>query len=160
MVEEQGFKTVRTKVGDTYVSERLLSRGDFGGEPSGAWVFPKNSMCPDGIYAAAMLASIASKDSLSSLVNAVPQYPIIRGSVPKSAAASGLDVASLPTKPVRVESTDGSKLIFDDGWVLIRPSGTEPKVRITAEGKTQAVANRLYDMVVKSIQQSGPGGKL
>jgi phosphoglucosamine mutase len=160
MVEEQGFKTTRTKVGDTYVSERLLSHGDFGGEPSGAWVFPKSSMCPDGIYAAAMLASITSKDNLSSLVDSVPQYPIIRGNIPKSTFVSELDVGSLPTKPIRVESTDGSKLIFDDGWVLVRPSGTEPKLRITAEAKTQSAANRLYDMVVKSIQRSGPGGRL
>ena len=159
MVEEEGFKTTRTKVGDTYVSERLLSEGEFGGEPSGAWVFPRSSMCPDGIYAAAMIASIASKESLCSLVDAIPEYPIIRGSIPRSGATADLDVASLPTKPIRIESIDGSKLIFDDGWVLVRPSGTEPKVRITAEGKTRAAATRLYDMVVKSIQESGPGGK-
>ena len=52
-VDEVGFSVTRTRVGDTCVSEELRKGGDFGGEPSGSWIFPSISMCPDGIYAAA-----------------------------------------------------------------------------------------------------------
>jgi len=159
MIEEQGIHTIRTKVGDTYVSERLRSWGGFGGEPSGAWVFPKNSLCPDGIYAAAALMSIASRESLSSLVDSVPQYPIIRGSLPSAVGAGSIERIRLAMKPKRIEDTDGVKLIFDDGWVLIRPSGTEPKTRITAEGKTEARARQLYDSAAGLLAATPGGGR-
>ena len=157
-IEEQGLHTIRTKVGDTYVSERLRSWGDFGGEPSGAWVFPKNSLCPDGIYAAALLASIASRKSLASLADSIAQYPIIRGSVPSNGAAPDMDQMKIRLKARQVDSTDGNKYIFDDGWVLVRPSGTEPKIRITAEGRTEARARELYDMAVKSMNVGPSSG--
>ena len=159
IVEEQGMRAVRTKVGDTYVSEQLLRKGDFGGEPSGAWVFPKNSLCPDGIYAAALLASIASENTLSSLVDAIPQYPIIRGSISKADGTPDIEAIVRTETPVRIENVDGSKLIFEDGWVLIRRSGTEPKVRITAEARTEARARQLYDMVVNSTHKVSSGGQ-
>ena len=44
------LKSRRTKIGDTWVSEELKKGGDFGGETSGAWIFPSISLCPDGIY--------------------------------------------------------------------------------------------------------------
>jgi len=136
-----------------------LRKGDFGGEPSGAWVFPKNSLCPDGIYAAALLASIASENTLSSLVDAIPQYPIIRGSISKADGTPDIEAIVRTETPVRIENVDGSKLIFEDGWVLIRRSGTEPKVRITAEARTEARARQLYDMVVSSSHKVSAGGQ-
>ncbi len=51
----------RTPVGDVMSLEALLSWGSFGGEPSGAWIFPGHSLCPDGPYAAALLCEIASE---------------------------------------------------------------------------------------------------
>ncbi len=159
MVEEQGMRIVRTKVGDTYVSERLLSGGDFGGEPSGAWVFPRSSLCPDGIYAAALMASIASENVLSAMIDAMPQYPIIRGSISNADGTPDIEAIGRTETPIHVENVDGSKLIFDDGWVLIRPSGTEPKVRITAEARTEARARQLYDMVARSTHKVASGGQ-
>jgi len=50
MIIEEIAEVRRTPVGDTYVSEELLKWGDFGGEPSGAWIFPKISLCPDGPF--------------------------------------------------------------------------------------------------------------
>ena len=58
-IDEVGFIVNRTIVGDTYVSEKLKGGGHFGGEPSGSWVFPSISLCPDGIYAAAQVVAIA-----------------------------------------------------------------------------------------------------
>ncbi len=72
-IDELGFKVTRTKVGDIYVSEALKMHGDFGGEPSGSWVFPGSALCPDGVYAAARLLAIASQHKLSQLVDRIPQ---------------------------------------------------------------------------------------
>jgi len=156
VIEEMGFKVRRTWVGDNYVSEELKKGGDFGGEPSGAWVFPDVSLCPDGIYAAAQIASIASRNKLSKLTDGIPAYPILRGSI----ASDGVAVSALASrleslKPVSVDKSDGFKLDFKDGWLLVRPSGTEPKIRLTAEAKSEARVRELYDSVVTIVKVIG-----
>lgn len=152
-VEEHGFSTVRTKVGDTFVSEELRKGGEFGGEPSGAWIFPKNSLCPDGIYAAAAMVSIASQAKLSTLVDSIPQYPVIRGSIPNSGAGFSDIVQSLSAlKAVKTDNNDGYKLIFDDSWLLVRASGTEPKIRITTEARSETRARQLYDSALEILR--------
>jgi phosphoglucosamine mutase len=154
VIEEMGFKTIRTPVGDTYVSEKLRRGGDFGGEPSGAWVFPTSSLCPDGIYTAAVTAVIAAGNSLSSLAGSIPQYPILRGSIANNGIDFTLIVRSLNgLGESAIDNSDGCKLIFSDGWLLCRPSGTEPRIRITAEANTEARVHDLYDRVVKTINK-------
>ena len=156
VIGEMGFKVRRTRVGDNYVSEELKKGGDFGGEPSGAWIFPKASLCPDGIYAAAQIASVASRNKLSKLTGGIPAYPILRGSI----ASDGVAVSALASrleslKPVSVDKSDGFKLDFKDGWLLVRPSGTEPKIRLTVEARTETRVRELYDSVVTLIKAIG-----
>jgi len=153
-IEEMGFKVRRTRIGDIYVSNDLKNGGDFGGEPSGSWVFPGVSLCPDGIYAAAQVVAIASQQRLSQLVESIPSYPLRRGSV----SSQGVDIASLEPglmalQPLTVNNTDGIRLGFADGWLLIRPSGTEPKIRITVEAKSEVRLRQLYDSGVKAIEE-------
>lgn len=127
----------RTPVGDTYVSEALLSWGGLGGEPSGSWIFPWLSLCPDGIYAAALFCEISKEWDVAYEIDQMPTYPILRSSIPtpNGDAALRLLGADVPTDGLRVEK--------EDGWYLIRASGTEPKLRITAEGTTNKVAAAL-----------------
>ncbi len=80
MIIEGIAEVRRTSVGDSYVSEELQKWGDFGGEPSGAWIFPKISLCPDGPYAAALFCEIASEWDVASELDAMPAYPILRES--------------------------------------------------------------------------------
>ncbi len=159
-IDEMGIKIRRTKIGDTWVSEELRKGGQFGGETAGAWIFPQISLCPDGIYAAAQIAVIASKNKLSKLADAVPVYPIFRGNV----NSNGLDIARLDAyleamKPVMVTRVDGIKLDFKDGWLLVRPSGTEPKIRLTAEAKTEKTARELYERGIEAVKNSINGGR-
>jgi phosphoglucosamine mutase len=154
-IEEMGFRVRRTKIGDTWVSEELKKSGDFGGETSGAWIFPALSLCPDGIYAAAQIAAIADQHRLSELVDAIPVYPLRRGSVASDGATmSNLESSLIALEPVSVNRVDGLKLDFEDGWLLVRPSGTEPKIRLTAEAKTEARAQQLYDEGFRAIRSS------
>ncbi len=153
VVDEMGFSVARTRVGDIYVSEELKKGGDFGGEPSGSWVFPNSSLCPDGIYAAAQLVATASQQKLSVLVDKIPQYPIMRAAL----ANEGLTLCDLEERlltmnPLSVDRSDGVRLTFRDGWLLIRASGTEPKIRLTVEAKSEARAHELYDNGVRVIK--------
>ncbi|MFC1985014.1 phosphoglucosamine mutase [Chloroflexota bacterium] len=160
VIDESGFSVTRTRVGDTYVSEELRKGGDFGGEPSGSWVFPDSSLSPDGIYAAAQLVAIAGQQKLSSLVDNIPQYSLIRGSVTgEGVVAPDLEKRLLTMNPLLVSDMDGIKLDFEDGWLLIRASGTEPKIRITAEAKSEARAQQLYESGIKIIKQCVKGSK-
>ena len=152
-IEDIGFKVMRTKVGDPYVSEELKKGGGFGGEPSGAWVFPRVSLCPDGIYGAACIADIASRQKLSEMVDSLPSYPVVRGSIAGTVREQTTLIERLKTelKPETVDTIDGLKLVFKDGWLLVRPSGTEPKIRITAEARDQLSARRYFDQGSKII---------
>ncbi len=152
-IDEMGFNVRRTEVGDPYVSEEVKKGGQFGGEPSGAWVFPHISLCPDGIYAAAQIAAIASRQKLSQLVDSLPSYPIIRGSIGSNGVAMPqLETRLMDLKPLSTSKIDGFKLSFADGWLLVRPSGTEPKIRLTAEARTEARARRLYQQATEAIK--------
>jgi phosphoglucosamine mutase len=155
-IEEMHFRVKRTKVGDPYVSEELKKGGGFGGEPSGAWVFPQISLCPDGIYAAAQIAAIASRDKLSRLVDSIPSYPVMRGNVPGTAESMERIKQNLLSglNPTSVDTIDGLKLSFKDGWLLVRPSGTEPKIRLTAEAINESIVRQLYEDGAKLIKQS------
>ncbi len=160
-IEEMGFSVTRTRVGDTHVSEELRKGGDFGAEPSGCWVFPNISLCPDGIYAAALIASVASQRKLSLQVDQIPSYPLLRGSISSEGVViSKLEQRLTAIKPLSVSNIDGVKLSFEDGWLLIRPSGTEPKIRITAEAKSEAKVRKLYNSGIKAIQECVDTGEV
>ena len=127
----------RTPVGDAYVSEELITWGDFGGEPSGAWIFPQISLCPDGPFAAALFCEIASEWDIAQEIDAMPTYPILRESIHSGSAREiliGLGASS---------PTDGIRITDDGGWCLVRASGTEPKIRFTAEGTTMEKAKAM-----------------
>lgn len=137
----------RTPVGDAYVSEELISWGDFGGEPSGAWIFPKISLCPDGPFAAALFCEIASQWDVAEKIDSMPCYPILRESFLRP------DAQEIVTALGASSPTDGIRVAEEYGWYLIRASGTEPKIRVTAEGKTLHDARNLLAAAKERIKQ-------
>lgn len=160
LIDELGFEVVRTRVGDTFVSDELRAKAkrnakEFGAEPSGCFIFPKVSLCPDGIYAAAKIAQIASEQKISSLVERISSYHVLRGSVAADRAILKIVEKRLRDEGKgRLSTIDGISLSFDDGWLLIRPSGTEPKIRITAEARSERRARELYDWGREVINKS------
>jgi phosphoglucosamine mutase len=153
----KGRKVYRTRVGDVYVAEELKKRNaDFGGEPSGSWIFPGISLCPDGIYAAARLVEIVENEGrLDSLVDELPAYPMMRGTVAcsndKKEAAMGKIGNGLKGMG-EVSSIDGIRVDTKEGWILVRPSGTEPKIRITAEARNDV--EKLYSKAEKIVKEA------
>jgi len=139
MIIEEVAEVHRTPVGDTYVSEELLRWGEFGGEPSGAWIFPQHSYCPDGPFAAALFCEIASGTDVAAELDAMPSYPILRESIPCETAQE--TVRGLGAK----SPTDGIRVAAEEGWYLVRASGTEHKIRITAEGTSFPAAKAMLE---------------
>ncbi len=154
-------KVWRTRVGDVYVAQEIKRRGaDFGGEPSGTWIFPKVTYCPDGVFAAARLVALVAREPLRSLLREIPRYPVIRGAVAyapdrRSQIESKLDTSLRALAP-NLTTLDGWRLAWDDGWALVRFSGTEPKIRVVAESRQEVRAREIYATVLSNIQAAAP----
>jgi phosphoglucosamine mutase len=136
-----GCRVVRTRVGDAFVSETLAEEGGaWGGEASGAWIFPEMSYCPDGPYAAARLCHIvAARGPLESQLAAIPRYPLWRHSwrLPPGEIGPLMERFASALSDGKVTTLDGVRADYDEGWILARPSGTEPKVRVTVEARDE-----------------------
>jgi phosphoglucosamine mutase len=141
-VASAGGSVVRTRVGDVYVAERASETGvAFGGEPSGAWIWPEETLCPDGPLAAAKLAAlVAERGPISELVGNVDTYPIRRTSVETDARAAVMErVADRVAGAYDdVNALDGVRVDLEGAWFLVRASGTQPLVRVTAEARESA----------------------
>ncbi len=158
VIEELADEVTRTKVGDVFVSEMLKEKkAKFGGEPSGTWIFPDMSYGPDGIYAAALLVKMCSEKSLSEDVADLPSYPRKKGSVDvasdkKRDIMDELTVFYKNTYPgSRLNFVDGIRFEEEEGWCLIRASGTEPKIRITVEAKDEGSLESIFKEAKKKI---------
>jgi phosphoglucosamine mutase len=142
-----GASVVRTRVGDVFVAERAReSDVVFGGEPSGAWIWPEETLCPDGTLAAARLVSLVARQCpLSDLAGAIDRFPLRRESrsVEDKVAVMEAVGTAAGERYDGVDRTDGVRIETGDGWLLVRASGTEPVVRLTAEARDPERADEL-----------------
>ena len=159
VAKEFGVEVVRTKVGDLVVTGELLKRGGVvGGEENGGVIFPDFVLGRDGAMTTALIveAFARSGKSFSELLNELPYYHQIKTKIHMEGDRKAVveKVAELAKeKGYKVETTDGTKIWFEDGWVLIRASGTEPIVRIFAESKKEENTNR-YIEIAKELMSS------
>jgi phosphoglucosamine mutase len=153
------IEVVRCRVGDVYVSEAIKKVGaDFGGEPSGTWVFPRISYCPDGIYAAARLVQIAKARPLSEQLAEIPKFSIIKKRIDMPSEKKQEVMAHLvkflgALKPDEISELDGVRAVFRDGWILMRPSGTEPKLKVVVEADTEKNARKLFNDAINIVKE-------
>jgi phosphoglucosamine mutase len=135
---ERDVDVTRTPVGDVHVAAAAAEPGvAFGGEPSGAWIWPAETLCPDGPLAAVRIAALAAQRPLANRLDDIPTYPIRRANVETDAKAAVLDAVEERVLETYddVETLDGVRVDTGDGWFLIRASGTQPLVRLTAEAR-------------------------
>ena len=161
MIRESGGKVIRTPVGDAFVSEAMINNeAVFGGEPVGAWIFPEHHMCPAGVMGALkIIEALEYLDlTMEEFIESAPEYPInrIKINCPNQAKSNVMkevkDYYSEVFKDIQsVNTLDGIRLETSTGWVLIRPSGTEPLIRITVEGKTHQDVESIMEKAKKLV---------
>ncbi|PUD99439.1 MAG: phosphoglucosamine mutase [Candidatus Sedimenticola endophacoides] len=150
-LREKGIALERTRVGDRYIMERLEARGwSLGGEPSGHILCLDRTTTGDGIISAlqVMAAMRASGKGLAQLREGLCKYPQILRNVHLGAASAREIMASEALREV-VRSVEDE--LGESGRVLLRPSGTEPLIRVMIEGRdpdqVEALSSRLADAV-------------
>ncbi|OZG68078.1 phosphoglucosamine mutase [Bifidobacterium eulemuris] len=140
-LNDMGIKTVETGVGDRYVLEEMLRGGyTLGGEQSGHVINREFATTGDGTLTALMLCNevMRSGKSLKALAADFPQLPQTLVNVPNVDKAAADTNASVQAAVAREE-----ELLGGTGRVLLRPSGTEPLVRVMAEAATQEMADEV-----------------
>ncbi len=140
-MERLGARLVRTQVGDRYVVEEMRRGGySFGGEQSGHLIFLEHNTTGDGILAALQLLAIMIKKetALSGLANLMESFPQVLTNV---RMAKKMAVAAIPGFQKKMAAME--RKLGHDGRILVRPSGTEPLLRIMVEGKDLKVIKAM-----------------
>ncbi|KXB02314.1 phosphoglucosamine mutase [candidate division MSBL1 archaeon SCGC-AAA261F17] len=162
-VIEAGSEVVRTKVGDVSVAQEMESQeANFGGEPSGTWICGDVHLCPDGPLAGIRILEMIddSGKTLSELVDGVSSYPVCRAKIDCPNKEKEKVMQSVEEQAPQVFgdiveklTLDGLRLEFEDGaWLLVRPSGTEPYIRVTAEADDEDRAKSLVGEAKQLLQ--------
>jgi phosphoglucosamine mutase len=153
MGEKEGIHVEKTKVGDRYVLENMRENGyNLGGEQSGHVIFLDDNTTGDGLLSALHLLEVMveTKKPLSELAKVMEVLPqaLVNAKVPNHKKESYMEYTEIAEAIEELE-----KKFAGEGRVLIRPSGTEPLVRVMIEGKDQRVideeATKLADLIQK-----------
>ena len=136
LMGEHGIEVVVTDVGDRYVLEALRERdGLLGGEQSGHVIYLRDHVTGDGLAAALLLCGALKGRTLHEAAAVMPRYPQVQENVPVA-------TRSLPTALLD-EVERMNRELAGDGRILVRPSGTEPVVRVLAEARDFQKATQL-----------------
>ena len=145
LMEERGIRVVVTDVGDRYVLEAL--RRDellLGGEQSGHLIWLDGHVTGDGLVAGLLLCNALGGRTLSEAVAVMPRFPQVMRNLPRAERGALPDELLTAVEAVNAE-LDGT------GRVLVRPSGTEPLVRVLAEAETAQAAEDLCAKVAALV---------
>ncbi|MGE5807715.1 MAG: phosphoglucosamine mutase [Nitrospirota bacterium] len=150
-MRQAGGRLLRSAVGDRYVMEKMISGGyNLGGEQSGHIIFLDHNTTGDGIISALQVLSIMKQSGkpLSELAACMKTYPQVLVNVK---VKERRDLASIPEVAGRM--TEIEKKLDGTGRLLVRYSGTEPKVRVMIEGEDQSEIKALADDLAGIIRE-------
>lgn len=148
----------RTKVGEIHVVKKMQEvRAAIGGEGNGGVIYPGIHLARDSAVGIAMALQslVEAKGSLSILMKKLPRYEIAKRKMP----IGDLDARGVLARLAEhfsqddQDRTDGLKINRPEGWFQVRPSNTEPILRIYAEGANRRQAEALADLAVKAVEQ-------
>ena len=151
--EREGISYEKTAVGDKYVYENMSQNGHcLGGEQSGHIIFSKHATTGDGILTSLKLMEVIleKKETLAKLADEVQIYP----QVLKNVRVKDKE-AALADRDVQAEVQKVSDALGDTGRILVRPSGTEPLIRVMVEAPTDEICGKYVAQVVEMIEKKG-----
>ncbi|KXA90956.1 hypothetical protein AKJ57_03045 [candidate division MSBL1 archaeon SCGC-AAA259A05] len=159
VAERLGGTVVRTRVGEPeLVREFRENGGDLAGEENGGVIFPDWVMCRDGIMTAVQFIDYVARrgKTVSELNETLPEYKQLKKKIecPDELKGEVLDDLAQKFEDYDLDRTDGMRIVFDDGWLIMRPSGTEPIFRCFSEAKTGDGAEELVERGMGALEDS------
>ena len=152
MAERMGIRVDQTKVGDRYVLEHMKEIGaSLGGEQSGHIIFLRENTTGDGLLSALHLLQVMTEtgkplSELASIMEVLPQA-LVNAKVPNHKKEKYMEYPEIANAIAELD-----KKFAGEGRVLIRPSGTEPMVRVMIEGKDQQMIDKEARQLAELIQ--------
>ncbi len=149
-LKRKGISVVRTRVGDRYVVEEMVRGGyNLGGEQSGHIIFLDYNTTGDGPITALQMLHLMKRQGipLSEMVSDIFLYPQIL----KNVKVRDKEVVKLPE--VKQAISEAEKRLNDNGRILVRPSGTEPKIRVMVEGNDREMIEEIAEEIASVIKE-------
>ncbi len=158
VLKPYGLEVVWTKVGSVGISRIILKESNAlcGFEENGGFMYPPHIPVRDGSMTLALMLQVMADENkkLSELFDELPHYYVLKTKIPmtRTAALKVVEKVAEYFRNYRLITIDGVKVLMKDSWVLVRPSGTEPILRIMAEAKDE---NKLKEIVgiVKNLAE-------
>jgi len=160
VVRENGGEPIRTRVGHSFIKQVMAETGAvFGGEHSGHYYFRENYRADSGLIAAIVVLDqlSAAGQPLSELLRPLRRYfdsGEINSEVGDQTAT--IERISRAYASARQDRTDGLTVEFDDWWFNVRPSNTEPLLRLNVEAKTEELLKKKTSELLELIREGGP----
>lgn len=163
IAQKHGCSVDYTPVGSIYVARRmieLIGKGkkvSFGGEGNGGLIYSDHQFCRDGGMTAAMMVAVLADNRgkrLSDILDELPAYHLVKEKYHTEDPATLVRAIEKAFSGETIEKIDGIKIIRDGVWALVRPSGTEPMIRIMIESKDPDVAKSMYQEVIQAIKKA------
>ncbi|MEM2699257.1 MAG: phosphomannomutase/phosphoglucomutase [Candidatus Bathyarchaeia archaeon] len=156
-----GGRPILSRVGHTYIYDKMIKENAIlGGETSGHFYFQDIYGFDDATYASLKVAEAVSEDGrrLSEIVDSMPTYPQIPAKnfdCPDEEKFRVVERLAEEFKALGYETVtvDGVKVIMEDGWFLIRPSNTQPLIRLTAEARSEERLREIASYAEKAITE-------
>ena len=164
IVEKGGGETIRTPVGDIQVAVKMKeSEALMGGEACGVFILPDFHLAPEPFLAACLILERMARTgkSFGELISEIPIYPLMKFKLKcpneKKETVMKILVDTLPKGLENVEkviTVDGIGVTLKEGWILVRPSGTEPVIRITCEGPTKELVSSTLEKAKSIVEKT------
>ena len=156
LVSETNSKVIRTKVGSVEVSRKMVDENALiGFEENGGFMFGPHNQVRDGAMTLALILDLLSKSqyTFAENINNLPQSFTTKRKIKCTEEESKLVIEHLSTEFPNADNTDGIKVVIDEkNWIMVRPSGTEPIIRIYAESDSQANLDVLISKYLEKIK--------
>jgi phosphomannomutase len=158
VAERHGARVVRTPVGEAHVVTAMRAHNAvLGGEGNGGVIWPEVTFVRDSLSSMALVLSLRARTgkTISELVAGMPRYAIVKRKTPlanRDDATPALERIAAHFSSRSVDRQDGVRVDFADKWVHVRPSNTEPILRLIAEAPTIEAAEALLDEAAQAAE--------
>lgn len=160
-VAKAGGTVIRGKVGDVSIAHLLEKENAcIGVEQVGVYIFPEIGLYPDSLYAALfLLKNVETPSEIRKFLESLPEMHFSKARVPcpdlkKEKTMKKISSSAAVLQPEEINLLDGIRLEFSDSWLLIRPSGTEPLIRVMCESESESRMKTLLEKGIEIVENA------